>query len=68
MNLLLQTFQLFHDRDPYHIETGLLICRANQWPGFYIIGTSVMEELKEVFLKPPSSIFLEKFPNTRNEI
>ena len=24
---------------------GLQICRANQWTGFYMIGTSVMKEL-----------------------
>ena len=32
-------YQLFHDRGPYHIETSPLICRANQWTGFYMIGT-----------------------------
>ena len=30
---------------PYHIETSPLICSANQWTGFYMIGTSVMKEL-----------------------
>ena len=30
---------LFHDGDSYHIETS-----ANQWTGFYMIGTSVMKE------------------------
>ena len=29
-----------------HIETTPLICRANQWTDFYMIGTFVMEELK----------------------
>ena len=29
----------------HHIETSLLICRANQWTGFYMIGASVMKEL-----------------------
>ena len=24
-----------------------MICSANQWTGFYMIGTSVMKELKE---------------------
>ena len=37
---------LFHDGGPYHIETSPLIFRASQWAGFYVIGTSVMEELK----------------------
>ena len=41
------TIQLFHDGGPYHTETSLLICSANQWTGFYIIGTSVMKELKD---------------------
>ena len=26
----------------YHIETSPLICRANQWTSFYMIGTSVI--------------------------
>ena len=29
----------------YHRETSLLICRANQWTGFYMIMASVMKEL-----------------------
>ena len=28
-----------HDGDPYHTETTPFICRANQWTGFYMIGT-----------------------------
>ena len=38
---------LFHDLVPYHIETSPLICSANQWIGFYMIGTFVMKELKK---------------------
>ena len=38
--------KFFHDGGPYHIETNPLICSANQWTGFYMIGTSVMKELK----------------------
>ena len=34
---------LFHDGVPYHIETSPVICRANQWTGFYMIGNSVMK-------------------------
>ena len=30
---------------PHHIETSPLIRSANQWTGFYMIGTSVMNEL-----------------------
>ena len=36
---------LFHDGGPY-IENSLLICRANQLAGFYIIGTAVMKKLR----------------------
>ena len=38
--------KLFHDKGPYHIETSPVICCATQWTGFYMIGTSVMKELK----------------------
>ena len=27
------------------IETSLMICRANQWPGSYMIGINLMKEL-----------------------
>ena len=33
---------------PYHIETSPLICWANLWTGFYMIGTTVMKELIEM--------------------
>ena len=29
------------------LETNLLIFSANQWTGFYVIGTSVMKELNK---------------------
>ena len=32
-----------------HIEISLLICKASQWSGFYIIGASVIKELKVKF-------------------
>ena len=38
-----KNIQLFHDGGPYHIEISTLICRVNQWTGFYMIGTSVMK-------------------------
>ena len=38
--------ELFHDGGHCHIETNPLICRANQWTGFCMIGTSVMKEFK----------------------
>ena len=40
-------FQLFRDEGIYHKETSPLICRANQWTGLYIIGTSSMKELSK---------------------
>ena len=48
---------LFRDGSPYHIETSLLIWFANQWTGLYIIGTSIMIELKpfETIFKCDSS-------------
>ena len=38
--------ELFHDGDPYHIETSPLIISANHWTSFYMIGTTVMTEIK----------------------
>ena len=38
--------QLFHGGGPYHTETSQLIRRRNQWIDFYMIGTSVMKELR----------------------
>ena len=35
-----------HDRGLYHVGTSPLICRADQWTGFYIITASIMKELK----------------------
>ena len=46
MNSLEATnYLLLHDGRPYHVETNPLICKANQWTGFYMIGTSVMNDL-----------------------
>ena len=44
--LLSQVYLTLHDEGCYHIETNPLICRANQWTGFYMIMASVMKELK----------------------
>ena len=41
----------FHHGGPNHIETSPLICRANQWTGFCMIGTSVIKELKSMSIK-----------------
>ena len=41
---------LFHDGDPYHKETSLLICRANRWTGFYMIEISVTLRLCQDFI------------------
>ena len=37
---------LFYDRGSYHVETSPLICRVTQWSRFYMIGTSVMELIR----------------------
>ena len=37
----------FHDGGCYHTETSPLICRANQWTGFYMITASVMKGLNQ---------------------
>ena len=37
---------MFYHGGPYHIETSLLIYRTNKWTGFYMVGTSVMKDLK----------------------
>ena len=37
--------KLFHDGGTYEIENGSLICGANQWTGFYMMGTSAMKVL-----------------------
>ena len=34
------------DGGRYHRETSPLVCRANQWIGFYMITASVVKELK----------------------
>ena len=36
------------DRGPCHIETSQLTCSANQWTGFYIIGTSITIEFNSI--------------------
>ena len=42
----MQKSDFFYDRGSYHIETSQLICRANQWTGFFMTETSTMKELK----------------------
>ena len=37
--------QPFHDGGRYYIETGPLICSANQWTGFYMIRASDVKGL-----------------------
>ena len=41
----IELFNSFMTDVPYHIETSPLICRANQWTGFYMIKVFVMKEL-----------------------
>ena len=37
----------FRDGGRYHIETSPLVCRANQWTGFYMITASVLQGLRK---------------------
>ena len=39
-----------HGGGPYHVETSPLICSANQWTSFYMIGTYVVKELNTFLL------------------
>ena len=51
-----------HNGGPYHIETISFICSANQWTGFFMVGTSVMKVLIKSLWKylPYQNIFLTK--------
>ena len=51
MSNFLKIGQHFHDGCSYHIETSPLICSANQWTDFFMIGTSAMKELKLLRIK-----------------
>ena len=53
-------FLTLHRGGPYHIETSPLICGANQWTGFYMIGIPVMKEL--IFCSSYSELYLGLFP------
>ena len=44
-NMLKVNINSFMTGGPYHKETNPFICSANQWTGFYMLGTSVMEAL-----------------------
>ena len=44
--IVLVCFYFFHDGGLYHIETIPLIRHANQWTSFYMMGTTVMKELR----------------------
>ena len=39
--------ELFHDEDPYHIETSPLTCSVNEWTDFYMTRASDIKELRE---------------------
>ena len=48
---MLYFFNSFHDGGRYHRETSSLVCRENQWTGFYIITASVIKDLNMHCLK-----------------
>ena len=49
-----------HDGGSYCIETSLLICSANQWTGFCIIGTSVMKDSRRSSSTYTESLYVVK--------
>ena len=55
---------LFHYGNPYHIESSPLICSANQWIGFYMMGASVLKELRTLS-KIYDGIILQKYLTTK---
>ena len=64
---------LIHDGGPYHKGTRPLIYRANQWTGFFMMGTSVMKELKAIMtffgrLECGDTNFEASFPSERNAL
>ena len=54
------TVYLLHNGGPYHVETSPLICLTNQWTGFYMIGTSAMQELNRWKIMPADSRKFQK--------
>ena len=56
---------IFHYGGPNHIETSPLVCRANQWTCFYMIGTFVMKELKKSYLFEVYSSSLSAFDTSQ---
>ena len=51
----MKTMTEVYDGSPYHIETSPLICSAKQWTCFFMIGTSVMKELRVIERAQPNS-------------
>ena len=72
---LISLYQLFCAWVPCHKETSSLICRANQWTGFYMITATVMKELNStgVFLWIPLTPFFcrtsaNRFEHCNNKV
>ena len=67
--LLAVMHYLFHDGGPYYIKTSSLICKANQWAGFYMIVISVMKELivffKQLILLTITQSYFKKHFNNK---
>ena len=49
---------IFYDESLYQVEISPLICRANQWTGLYMVGTSAMKDLItfSIFAKTSMSV------------
>ena len=41
------TYLIWQELTHYHIETSSLTWSGSQWTGFYMIGASIMNELKQ---------------------
>ena len=57
---------LTNDGGPNHIEISQLICRANQWTGFYMLETSFMKELK--LFRAAAETYLGTYPTSMVEL
>ena len=55
-----EIFNSFMTETHYHKETSPLICRANQWADFYLIGASAMKELNLLANTNFAYCFLQK--------
>ena len=68
MNCQKNIYWVFHEGGPYHTETSLLIPRANQWTGFYMIETFLMKVLKCLSSWVTMLRHVQRFQSTHNSL